>query len=217
MEKHIPYTDSYFVRTRKIIQEKGDADVTYAIFMRRPVTYAPKIALDWLKKVISERNELVEINENFKEGSWVGAGEPMLYISGKMSSLVDLETLFLQKLGPPCVAAYNAYNMCIDMRSTKFIAMDARHCAGSEMSDLMSYGASVGSEKARRKVGAEGFIGCAADATAHFFGKEKGIGSMPHALIGYAGSTLNAAKIFHETFPNEPITILIDYLSLIHI
>ena len=63
MEKHIPYTDSYFVRTRKIIQEKGDADVTYAIFMRRPVTYAPKIALDWLKKVISERNEIVEINE----------------------------------------------------------------------------------------------------------------------------------------------------------
>ena len=64
MEKHIPYTDSYFVRTRKIIQEKGDADVTYAIFMRRPVTYAPKIALDWLKKVISERNpETVEITQ----------------------------------------------------------------------------------------------------------------------------------------------------------
>ena len=143
----------------------------------------------------------------------VGAGEPMLYISGKMSSLVDLETLFLQKLGPPCVAAYNAYNMCIDMKSTKFIAMDARHCAGSEMSDLMSYGASVGSEKARRKVGAEGFIGCAADATAHFFGKQKGMGSMPHALIGYAGSTLNAAKIFHEIFPKEPITILIDYFG----
>ena len=188
MEKHIPYTDSYFVRTRKIIQEKGDTNVTYAIFMRRPVTYAPKIAIDWLKKIISERNEKVEINENFKEGSWVGAGEPMLYLSGKMSSLVDLETLFLQKLGPPCVA-------------------------GSEMSDLMSYGASVGSEKAKRKVGAEGFIGCAADATAHFFGKEKGIGSMPHALIGYAGSTLNAAKMFHETFPNEPITILIDYFG----
>jgi nicotinate phosphoribosyltransferase len=28
--------------------------------------------------------------------------------------LIDLETLFLQKLGPPCVAAYNAYNMCIE-------------------------------------------------------------------------------------------------------
>ena len=145
MEKHTPYTDSYFIRTRKIIQEKGDADVTYAIFMRRPVTYAPRIALNWLSQIISERKETVQIRENFNEGSWVGAGEPMLFISGRMSSLVDLETLFLQKLGPPCVAAYNSYNMCIDMKSTNFIAMDARHCAGSEMSNLMSYGASVGS------------------------------------------------------------------------
>ena len=95
MDKHIPYTDSYFIRTRKIIQEKGDANVTYAVFMRRPVTYAPRIALNWLNQIISERNEVIQVRENFNEGSWVGAGEPMLYISGKMSSLVDLETLFL--------------------------------------------------------------------------------------------------------------------------
>ena len=213
MEKHTPYTDSYFIRTRKIVQEKGDAKVTYAIFMRRPVTYAPKLALNWLQKVISDRNETIEIRENFREGSWVGAGEPMLYVTGKMSCIVDLETIFLQKLGPPCVAAYNAYNMCIEMKQTKFIAMDARHCAGSEMSDLMSYGASVGSEKAIRKLGAKGFIGCAADATSHYFGKKKGIGSMPHALIGYAGSTIEAAKMFHEIYPDEPLTVLIDYFG----
>ena len=84
-----------------------------------------------------------------------------------MSCLVDLETLLLQKLGPACVAAYNAYNMCIEMKSTKFLAMEARHCAGNEMSNLMAYGASVGSLKAKRKVGALGFIGSATDATAH--------------------------------------------------
>ena len=47
--------------------------------------------------------------------------------------------------------------------------------AGSEMSDLMSYGASVGSEKATRKFGAKGFIGCAADATSHYFGKKRAL------------------------------------------
>ena len=52
MEKHVPYTDSYFLRSRKIIQLKGDAEVTYACFMRRPVTYAPKIAVNWLKEII---------------------------------------------------------------------------------------------------------------------------------------------------------------------
>ena len=55
MEKHVPYTDSYFLRSRKIIQLKGDAEVTYACFMRRPVTYAPKIAVNWIKEIISSR------------------------------------------------------------------------------------------------------------------------------------------------------------------
>ena len=30
---------------------------------------------------------------------------------------------------------------------------------------------------------------------------------MPHALIGYAGSTLRAAEMFRETFPDEPMTV----------
>ena len=41
--------------------------------------------------------------------------------------------------------------MCIDLPKTSFIAMDARHCAGSEMSELMSYAASVGSKAAKKK------------------------------------------------------------------
>ena len=65
----------------------------------------------------------------------------------------------------------------------------------------------------RKKVaGAIGFVGCAADATAPYFGQDKGIGTMPHALIGYAGSTVRAAEMFHATFPDEPLTVLVDYL-----
>ena len=45
------------------------------------------------------------------------------------------------------------------------------------------------------KSGAIGFIGCATDHTAPFFGREKGMGTMPHALIGYAGSTVDAARL----------------------
>ncbi len=37
---------------------------------------------------------------------------------------------------------------------------------------------------------------------------------MPHALIGYAGSTVRAAEMFRETFPDEPLTVLIDYFGL---
>nr|WP_199899493.1 hypothetical protein [Sneathiella glossodoripedis] len=34
---------------------------------------------------------------------------------------------------------------------------------------------------------------------------------MPHALIGYAGSTLRAAEMFAECYPGEPLTVLVDY------
>ena len=36
---------------------------------------------------------------------------------------------------------------------------------------------------------------------------------MPHALIGYAGSTLRAAEMYTETFPGEPLTVLVDYFG----
>ena len=39
------------------------------------------------------------------------------------------------------------------------------------------------------------------------------MGTMPHALIGYAGSTLRAAEMFHETFPDQPMTVLVDYFG----
>jgi nicotinate phosphoribosyltransferase len=36
---------------------------------------------------------------------------------------------------------------------------------------------------------------------------------MPHALIGYAGSTLRAAEMFQAHFPDEPLTVLVDYFG----
>jgi nicotinate phosphoribosyltransferase len=77
----------------------------------------------------------------------------------------------------------------------------------------MAYAAAVGSAHAKRVAGAVGFVGCATDATAAFFGQPKGLGTMPHALIGYAGSTVRAAEMFRETFPDEPLTALVDYFG----
>ncbi len=207
------WTDQYFKKTRAIVQRNGDAEVTYAVFMRRPVSFAPRLMIDWLNQVAAEREVTFNIQKCFDEGDWVGAGEPLLYLSGPLSELVDLETLYLQKLGACCVAAYNAYLMCSSLPDSQFLAMDARHCAGHEMAEMMAYAASVGSEGACRDRDAVGFIGNATDATAHFFGNEKGLGTMPHALIGYAGSTLRAAEMYAEAFPGEPLTILVDYFG----
>lgn len=207
------WTDAYFNRTRRIVEAFGDCTVTYAIFMRRPVVSAPRLAVEWLEGVAEERGAALEIDLRYEEGRWVGAGEALMYITGPLSLLVDLETLLLQKIGPACVAAYNAAAMCMDLPNVAFLAMDARHCAGTEMAELMAYAASVGSRRARDKVDAVGFIGNATDATAHYFGLQRGLGTMPHALIGYAGSTVRAAEMFHETFPDENLTVLVDYFG----
>ena len=202
--------DHYFRRTKAAVRRFGDCRATYALFMRRPVIFTPKLALDWLAKVAAARQTAYDIKLNYKEGDWVGAGEPLMYLSGSFEHLVDLETQVLQKLGPACVAAYNAYSMCMDMPYARFLAMDARHCAGAEMAEMMAYAASVGSAAARRD-GALGFVGNANDATAHFFGNQGGLGTMPHALIGYAGSTVRAAEMFVETFPGDAMTVLVDF------
>jgi nicotinate phosphoribosyltransferase len=206
-------TDSYFLKTKAIVGHFGDRSATYAVFMRRPVVCAPRFALDFVENMAAERGQEFAIELNHSEGTWVGAGDPILYIGGPLFHLVDLETVLLQKLGPACVAAYNAYAMCADLPKVAFMAMDARHCAGSEMASMMAYAAAVGSGLAQREAGAVGFVGCATDATARFFGQSHGLGTMPHALIGYAGSTVRAAEMFKEVFPDEPMTVLIDYFG----
>ncbi len=206
-------TDHYFNRTKTVVGHFGDKRVTYGVFMRRPVIAAMKPAHDWLNWVAAERGARFEIETRHREGDWVGAGDPLMYLSGSLYQLVDLETLYLQKLGPACVAAYNAYTMCVDLPKVAFLAMDGRHCAGTNMAELMAYACSVGSTAAKRDSGAIGFVANATDATAAFFGNAGGRGTMPHALIGYAGSTLRAAEMFHEAFPDDHLIVLVDYFG----
>lgn len=204
--------DSYFNRTKEIVARFGDTTVTYAVFLRRPVVSAPRLMLDWLRAVAAARGTDFRIEVMHEEGQWVGAGDPLIYITGSFVHLADLETILLQKLGAPCVAAHNAYQMCLELPQVAFLAMEARHCAGAEMQEMMAYAAAVGSRAAQAE-GAKGFMGNANDGTAHWFGQPAGRGTMPHALIGYAGTTVRAAEMFHETYPDEPLTVLVDYFG----
>lgn len=205
-------TDAYFGRTRHIVEHFGDSRVTYAVFIRRPVIAACGLVVQWLKNVAKAQGFALDCREMYTEGEWVGAGEPLLYLTGSFTRLAPLETLVLQRIGSTCVAAHNAYQMAMALPTIPFLAMDARHCAGFEMQEQMAYAAGVGS-RAAQKEGARGFIGNANDATAGFFGLDAGLGTMPHALIGYAGSTLRAAEMYDEVYPNDPLTVLVDYFG----
>ncbi len=205
-------TDAYFNRTREVVGHFGDRTVTYAVFLRRPVVSAPGKMLDWLREVAASRNVRFTFDVVHPEGTWVGAGEPIAYITGSFLALADLETLFLQKLGAACVAAHNAYQMCMALPGVPFLAMDARHCAGAEMQELMAYAAGVGSRAAQAE-GARGFTGASTDLAAPYVGGLRGVGTMPHALIGYAGSTVRAAEMFREACPDVDLTVLTDFFG----
>ena len=207
------WSDSYFLRTREIVRRYGDVRVTYALFMRRPVLCAISLALAWLARVAEERGERIILQRRFQEGDWAGAGETLCYIEGSYAFLAPLETLLLQKVGFCSVAANNVFELCTTLPRVAFLAMEARHCAGLEMTEMAAYGASIGSRRAVAEKGARGFVGCAARATAHFFSQREGSGTMPHGLIGYAGSTLRAAEMFAETFPHRKLVVLVDYFG----
>ncbi len=201
-------TDKYFSYTKEIVKKYGDKKVVYAVFVRKPAIYACEFAISWLKSL----NLKIEIEENFKEGERVQPGDPLFFLQGDFSSLVELETLLLQKVGLSCLCAWNAYMMASSLKNVSFISMVARHCVNPQMVELAEYGVSVGSNVAKKE-GSKAFIGSSTNKCAYLFGNKEGIGTMPHNLIGYANSTLQASKMYWETFKPKTMTILVDYFG----
>jgi len=208
-------TDKYFTKSRQIIEKFGDRTVTYGVFMRRGVICAVNPAIDVLRRhypVVDGSAPELKITRLYEEGAFVPDQKPLFTYTGSFAALVELETLILQRVGMPCVAAYNAYKMAMNLKKTAFIDMHARHATGDDMSLLAAYGASVGSRMAKL-AGAVGFTGSSQDLSAHLYGAERAVGTMPHAIVGYAGSTLRAAQMYVEAHPKDDLTVLIDYFG----
>jgi nicotinate phosphoribosyltransferase len=203
-------TDKYFTNTAHIVAANGDIEVTYAVFMRRRVVAALEPTIRLINRLVPD----AKVKRFFNEGDLVPSEKKILEITGSMAKLSEIETLLLQKTGFPCVSANNAYEMCRAIPTAGFIDMHARHASGAEMNLLASYGAAVGSEAARRAdAKVKGFIGSSQDLTAPLFGSESGIGTMPHALVGYTdGDVLESLKLFERVLPDARVLIaLVDY------
>src|ERR1700693_6541298 len=77
-------TDSYFLKSKEIVGRFGDREASYAVFMRRPVICAPRFAVEFLEQAAAARGVRLNIELNYPEAAWVGAGEPMLYATGPL-------------------------------------------------------------------------------------------------------------------------------------
>lgn len=203
-------TDKYFTNTSRIVAANGDSRVTFAVFMRRRVVAALEPAIRLIRHFVPD----VEIRRFCAEGDIVPSESKMLEITGSMQKLSEIETLMLQKIGFPCVSANNAYEMCRAIPSAAFMDMHARHGSGAEMNILAAYGAAVGSAAAKRAdPSVKGFVGSSQDMTAPFFGAKSGMGTMPHALVGYTdGDVLKALRLFAQSIPEvKNMIALVDY------
>jgi nicotinate phosphoribosyltransferase len=203
-------TDKYFTNTSRIVDAHGDQTVTFAVFMRRRVVAALEPAIRLITHFVPD----AKVKRFVEEGDVVPSEHKLMEVTGSMKKLSEVETLLLQKIGFPCVCANNAYEMCRAIPSAGFMDMHARHGSGAEMNILAAYGAMVGSEAAKRAdATVKGFVGSSQDLTAPFFGSPNGMGTMPHALVGYAnGDVLAAMKMFAETLPDaKSLIALVDY------
>ena len=164
----------------------GDTQVTYAVFLRRPVVSAPRLMLDWLAEVAAARGTFdIDVMHPGRRLGRRRRADPLYH--RRSWPLADCETLFLQKLGPPCVAAHNAYQMCARTTESR---LPGDGCAA------LRRGRDAGHDGlCRQRRQYRGARGRRARLRRHrhryggaFFGATRGRGTMPHALIGYAGS-----------------------------
>lgn len=204
-------TDKYFTKSREIVEKFGDRTVTYGVFMRRRVICAINPALELLRECYpADASVPLKITRLYEEGAYVPDQKPIFLYTGSFAALLELETLVLQRIGVACISAFNAFKMAMNLPKVTFIDMHARHASGDDMTRLAAYGASVGSRMAKLG-GALGFAGTSQDINSPYYGQERGVGTMPHAIIGYAGATLRAAQMYAETHPQDDLTVLVDY------
>lgn len=228
-------TDKYFTRTRETLEEYGDQPGLWAVYLRVPSVAAYRRSTGFMTRVLNELGAPVTISSAegeqtyepakgatqpgvkiflpYKEGEQVrGGGQPILYYYGLGSLVSELETGLLQRLGPASVAAGNTREMCRIWPGVEFIDMSARHCPDGAHNGF-AFGAAVGSASAKATFNAKGFVGTSTDEAAHWFGKSEGMGTIPHAAVNAAGSTLEAAKRYQAKFPHLPLIFLPDFFG----
>ena len=141
------WTDRYFLKTKQTIGRFGDKTVCYAIFMRRPVIFTPRLMVRWLEQVVAARQHRRPHRSQLQRGRLgrrrraADLHHRLVLSSGRSRNPVPAEAG--RRLRRRLQRVHHVHRPA----RVAFIAMDARHCAGIEMAEMMAYAAAVGRKR----------------------------------------------------------------------
>ncbi len=199
------YTDAYFNHTRQVLIRDGrHPRVVMQVFQKRH-SYLGGIdeAIAVLKLCADDWDDLTV--HALYDGDPIGPYEPVLTIEGDYTGFAHLETVYLGVLARRTLITSNVVRVLEAANRKPIIFMPARH-DHHRVQTGDGYAAYV----AGQIVGAE--IGVTSDAQASWWGG-RGIGTVPHALIGaYGANTVLAAAKFVENLESDMnVTVLVDF------
>jgi nicotinate phosphoribosyltransferase len=199
------YTDAYFNFARETLLADGrHPRVVMQVFQKKHALLGGMDEAIAILKLCSDDWEALTVHALY-DGDDVSPWETVMTIEGDYTLFAHLETCYLGVLARRTLISTNVRRVVEAARGKPIIFMPARHD---------HHRVQTGDGYAAHVAGAMiGFpIGVTTQAQASWWGG-RGIGTVPHALIGaYGGNTVLAASKFAEWAPEDlNVVVLVDF------
>jgi nicotinate phosphoribosyltransferase len=199
------YTDAYFNHARETLLADGRRPrVVMQVFQKRDAFLGGMDEALAILKLCSHDWDELTVHALY-DGERVAPYETVMTIEGDYTLFAHLETLYLGTLARRTLITTNVVRVLRAAGGKQVIFMPARH-DHHRIQTGDGYAAYIAGQVA----GAP--IGVTTDEQASWWGG-KGVGTVPHALIGaYGGNTVLAASKFAEWAPPDlNVTVLVDF------
>src|SRR5204863_5825370 len=199
------YTDAYFNHARATLLQDGRRPrVVMQAFQKKDSYLGGMDEAIAILKLCADDFDRLTVHALF-DGDELQPWETVMTIEGDYTLFAHLETLYLGVLARRTLITTNVVRVLDAANGKPIIFMPARH-DHHRVQTGDGYAAYV----AGRVVGAE--VGVTTDEQASWWGG-RGLGTVPHALIGaYGGDTVLAARKFAGWAPEDmSVTVLVDF------
>jgi nicotinate phosphoribosyltransferase len=200
------YSAVYFNRAAEILFSR-DTQVTMQVFQKNHA-------------ILCGVNEVVELLKPevgpteiwaLRDGDEITPWEPVMILKGDLADFVSFESMYLGILARSTKVATNARKV-VDAANGKPVFFFADRFDRFENQRADGYAATIGGVTA---VCTEAMAKGARQAQVlmgKFDANPRPVGTMPHALIAaYGGDVVAASRAFMGTFPDVPLTALVDF------